>query len=236
MNTSDDPRREALGIAGRRYLIRDHVVVVVHLALLLGSARALGWNNAWLLAGLVLAIKVSSAVFTLRLNPAVLNARGTRREMSRGERIFFAVLIPASLAMPIVAGVDVGGRGWSHQAALELGIGIAMMVVGGAIDIWALAVNAFFEPTVRIQRDRGQRVCSSGPYRLVRHPGYLGAILIMLGAPLVLGSRWCFVPAVVQVIALAVRTIHEDRLLHAELEGYGAYAESTRYRLVPSVW
>jgi len=231
-----DPRRQPLAIEGKRYIVRDHLAAVIHVALALGAARTLGWYNAWLYASVILAIKLSSALILTRVNPAVLNARGTKQAMSARDRIFFSVLIPSSLAIPIVAGLDVGGAGWTHRSMTELVLGLGFVLAGSSLLVWALAVNAFFEPTVRIQSDRGQRTCSSGPYRVVRHPGYAGAILVGGGVPLALGSLWCFVPVAVVTVTFIIRTVYEDRMLHAELDGYEAYACETRYRLLPFVW
>ena len=231
-----DPRQEPLTLAGKRYVIREHLAAVVQLALALGSARTLDWYNAWLYGSFLLIVKLSSAVSLARVNPAVLNARGTRQPMSRRERVFFSVFIPSSLALPVVAGLDAGGAGWSHRSMLELVIGLGFMLVGTSLVVWALAVNAFFEPSVRIQRDRGHTVCTTGPYRFVRHPGYTGAILATAGVPLVLGSRWCFVPFAVMTVAFVIRTAYEDDMLRAELDGYEAYAVATRWRLLPFVW
>lgn len=236
MTRSEDPRREPLERKGVVYVVRDHFAVVVHLALLLGSARVWGWYNAFVVAGVMLAIKSTTAIVCLRINPAVLNARGTKHEMSGKEKAFFAVFVPASLALPVVAGFEVGTHGWTHASAAELAAGLVMMVAGGIIGIAALAANAFFEPTVRVQSDRDHQVCTSGPYRFVRHPGYVSAMMVVLSVPLILGSRWAFVPAAVECIALVVRTAHEDALLRTELAGYAEFARSTRYRLFPLLW
>ena len=96
--------------------------------------------------------------------------------------------------------------------------------------------NPFFEKTVRIQSERGHRVVDTGPYRLVRHPGYLGFFAWILSTPLLLGSWWAFGPAVVSVAAVVVRTALEDRTLKAELPGYADYARCVRYRLIPGLW
>ena len=131
---------------------------------------------------------------------------------------------------------DVGGSGWSHRSTFELLIGLGFVLAGASLVVWALAVNAFFEPTVRIQHDREQRVCTSGPYRFVRHPGYLGAIAAVAGVPLALGSLWCYVPFAVMTVAFVIRTNREDDMLRAELDGYNGYAAETRWRLLPFVW
>ena len=102
--------------------------------------------------------------------------------------------------------------------------------------LWAMASNPFFAATVRIQSERGQEVVSAGPYRLVRHPGYLGALVYNLAIPLVLGSLWTFIPALFTIALLVVRTALEDRTLQAELPGYAAYTAAVRRRLIPGLW
>jgi protein-S-isoprenylcysteine O-methyltransferase Ste14 len=236
MSETADPRAESLERAGKQYIVRDHLGVVIHVALLLAGARTFAWFNAWVVAGVMLAVKATTALVLTRANPAVLNARGTKRELSRRERIFFLVFVPTALALPLVAGLDVGAEGWTHRSVPELVLGLAMVLAGATITVRALSENAFFEPSVRLQTDRGQRVCTTGPYRYVRHPGYVGGILITSSIPFIVGSRWALIPAGVQALAFIVRTTYEDRMLREELEGYEAYASRTRARLIPGVW
>lgn len=228
--------REVLTDEGKRYVVRDHMSAVILTAIALLSAWHIGWLSAWLYGAVGLALKLGAAVVLARVNPSVLNARGTRQKMSQREKIFFLFFVPAGFAVPIVAGLDVGAAGWTHRSAAELVFGLSAIVAGMSFVVWALAVNKFFEPTVRLQSDRGHYVCTDGPYRIVRHPGYAGAIVAGIGVPFVLGSMWCFVPFAVTVAAFIVRTRYEDRMLHTELAGYPAYAEKTRFRLVPFVW
>ena len=101
---------------------------------------------------------------------------------------------------------------------------------------WAESVNKFFEPTVRIQTDRGHRVIDTGPYAIVRHPGYASGYLLFVGMPLALGSLWALIPAILSCLLLVVRTILEDQTLRNELAGYEEYAQRVRYRLIPGVW
>jgi protein-S-isoprenylcysteine O-methyltransferase Ste14 len=102
--------------------------------------------------------------------------------------------------------------------------------------VWALGENRFFSSVVRIQTDRGHVVCDSGPYRIVRHPGYAGNILPLAGIVLALGSIWTLVPAIVALIITVIRTTLEDRTLQAELPGYRDYARRVRYRLIPGIF
>jgi protein-S-isoprenylcysteine O-methyltransferase Ste14 len=99
-----------------------------------------------------------------------------------------------------------------------------------------MLVNRFFSATVRIQTDRGHSVVSSGPYRFMRHPGYLGAILFQLATPLFLGSWWGILPAVLSLPVHVTRTGLEDRTLRRELVGYRAYSQTVRFRLLPGIW
>jgi protein-S-isoprenylcysteine O-methyltransferase Ste14 len=111
-----------------------------------------------------------------------------------------------------------------------------LLVLGGCLLWWAMASNEFFSGVVRIQTDRGQTVATGGPYRYVRHPGYVGMAAASLSQPLMFGSLWAFVPALLMVTALVVRTALEDRILRNELPGYEAYAGRVRFRLVPGAW
>jgi len=149
-----------------------------------------------------------------------------------------APLMAVSLVFPpvIVAGLD-HRFGWSPVFPIWLNIiGLIVTAFGYVVAVWALAENRFFSSTVRIQRDRGHVVCHSGPYRVVRHPGYAGNILPLPGVVLALSSVWTLIPAAVALVITVIRTTLEDRTLQEELLGYREYARRVRYRLVPGVY
>jgi protein-S-isoprenylcysteine O-methyltransferase Ste14 len=138
--------------------------------------------------------------------------------------------------VPLIAGLD-ALFGWSPPFSLPLKIlSLVIILAGYALGSYALIENRFFSGMVRIQADRGHQVVTSGPYRWMRHPGYAGALLAYLATPLFLDSGWAFLPAVLIVIVLIIRTRLEDRALQDELEGYAEYAKRVRYRLLPGVW
>jgi protein-S-isoprenylcysteine O-methyltransferase Ste14 len=136
-----------------------------------------------------------------------------------------------------IAGFDRGRFHWSDGVPLSLRLAaLAVFALGLALTLWAMHVNRFFSSAVRIQADRGQHVVADGPYRWVRHPGYLGAIPAMTASGLVLCSWLATAIGALGSLWLLWRTLAEDRLLRAELPGYEAYAERVRWRLLPGFW
>jgi protein-S-isoprenylcysteine O-methyltransferase Ste14 len=115
-------------------------------------------------------------------------------------------------------------------------VGIGLLVAATGIGSWAMVENEHFEQFVRIQTDRNHRVVTTGPYRIVRHPGYVAFILSTLAGPLMFGSVWSIVPTCLLIILFVWRTSREDATLQKELDGYTRYTERTRYRLIPFVW
>jgi len=135
-----------------------------------------------------------------------------------------------------VAALDDGRFHWLPVPWWVCGIGYVLLIAGLAGMTWAESVNKFFEPTVRIQTDRGHRVIDTGPYAIVRHPGYVSGFLVFIGMPLSLGSLWALIPAILLCPLLVLRTIWEDQTLREELAGYEGYTQRVRYRLIPGVW
>ena len=202
--------------------------------------------RGWLFIGLSFALEiVSLSVMALRA-PEMLNQRGTQHHGVKSfDRVFAAMWLLASVASAVATGLD-WQHGWSRAIAAQCGLsaysggacdaGIAVLFLAFGLGLWAMLANPHFEQFVRIQTDRLHGVVASGPYRIVRHPGYVAAILGNIAAPLILGS-WLAAMAAAVVIALFwVRTLLEDRTLMAELADYADYARVTRYRLLPCVW
>ena len=137
----------------------------------------------------------------------------------------------------VIAGLDSGRYQWSPHLQWSICLlGIVLMFIGQLLFLIAKKTNRFFSSVVRIQNDRGHNVCETGPYRFVRHPGYLGMIITWIGFPLLLGSVWSIIPIVTAIILLLVRTRLEDRTLIQELTGYSQYIQKTHYKLVPGIW
>jgi protein-S-isoprenylcysteine O-methyltransferase Ste14 len=136
----------------------------------------------------------------------------------------------------IVAGLD-QRFGWSTPLPPTVQAGALVVALLASLwTIWAMTANQHFYGVFHIDRERGHEVATAGPYRMVRHPGYLGALAFDLAVAIVLGSLWALIPAALVGVAIVTRTKVEDRALQAELDGYEAYAQQTRFRLVPGIW
>ncbi len=220
----------------RKRLTQIGALLLVYALLLFLPAGRLDWTWAWVLLGLYLAMIALNALVMFRLNPEVIARRAEGEGQKGWDRIVGGLWAIAGLAGLVVAGLDVR-FGWSAPLPLAWHLaGAAGYTLGFALFSWAMASNAYYSTVERVQADQGHTVCTTGPYRFVRHPGYVGAILQSLVAPLLLGSLWAFVPGALAAALMVVRTALEDRALRAELPGYAAYARSVRFRLIPGVW
>lgn len=212
-------------------------IPVLLLVLLFWPAGSLAWRPGWIfLAVALLAYGVAAATIA-RFNPVIFRARSRFQPGTKGwDRGLLAVILPSMAATLPLSALDAGRFGWSNLPLPVIVLGYAALLASIAGTTWAQTVNPFFEPGVRIQAERAHRVIDTGPYALVRHPGYVGALLLFAGMPLALGSAWGLVPAAVASAVLVLRTAWEDRLLQAELPGYRAYASRVRWRLCPGLW
>ena len=213
------------------------VAAVVALAgLVFVLARRLDWALGWIYVGIVVVTLTINLACLLRWNPALIRRRvGLRKGTKTWDIVWLALFTPVVIAIYVVAVLEARDEAWSAPGAAWL-LGLAIFVPGWALVIWSMVVNPFFEKTVRIQTDHGHRVIDSGPYAHVRHPGYVGFLGWILSTPLLLPSASAFVPALLAVILLVIRTALEDRTLRAELPGYAEYATRVRFRLIPGVW
>lgn len=208
---------------------------IVTCVALFSASGTFNWPAGWAYIVLHLAGTTASVLFI----DADLLAE--RSEIGEGVPILDIVLAIIMARLGPIAIVLAAGL--EHRFCLETQIpfclqilGIGLVLAGYAVALWALTTNRFFSGVVRIQADRGHAVVTHGPYALVRHPGYAGTILATIGAPLMLGSVWALVPAVMTSAIVIVRTSLEDRTLRRDLQGYEAYCRTVHFRLLPGLW
>lgn len=207
-------------------------------ALLFLAAGRLNWIQGWVYLGMNALTQVLSAAVLIPRRPDMLADRSQGHPGTKAWDRFLApaILIVGTLVLLITAGLDIR-FGWSRPVSTGLwwfALGIAF--ASQMFVLWAMASNPFFATTVRLQGERGHAVIKHGPYQFVRHPGYAGSLVFNLAIPLVLGSWWTFIPALLTIALTFVRTALEDGTLQTELPGYQEYASAVHYRLIPGVW
>jgi protein-S-isoprenylcysteine O-methyltransferase Ste14 len=222
-----------------RTVLRLVVVLIVFPLVPMIISAAWDWWEAWAYAILSIGGFVISRMLAARRHPDILAERARSMEME-GAKSWDKTLAPllafGLLLLLIVAGAD-RSFGWTTPFTLNAKLAAVLVIIlGFAFGSWALIENKFFSGVVRIQMDRGHHVVTTGPYRFVRHPGYAGALWTYIAMPVLFDSLWAFIPAVLLVGVLVLRTSLEDRTLQAELPGYADYARRTRYRLFPGIW
>jgi protein-S-isoprenylcysteine O-methyltransferase Ste14 len=205
--------------------------------LLFVSAGRVDWALGWSFVLVVLILEIGTLCLLAFLAPNTLNHRGSIGSgVKPFDRWFVVLWLALSLLTPVIAGLDAVRFQWSTLPEVLYYPGLIALIAASICADWAMVVNEHFEQFVRIQSDRDHRVITTGPYRFVRHPAYLGAVLGTLATPPMLGSAWAFVPAGLIALLFIVRTHFEDQTLRHELTGYEQYAQQTRFRLLPLVW
>ena len=213
------------------------IVFVLQAVILFLAAGRLNWTWAWVYLGICLVSVSINGTFMLRTSPETIAERGRPKETKDWDKVVSGLWsLALFLVLPLVAALDVR-FGWTRELSAAWHIaGAVVLAVGLGLGGWAMIANAYFSTAVRIQSDRGQTVCRTGPYRFVRHPGYVGFILQSLGIPFLLGSLWALIPGITAAALMIIRTSFEDRMLQAELPGYRDFVQEVRYRLVPGIW
>lgn len=235
-----EKQSEGIKGIGWRMVVRFLIYVVLLPFVLFIAAGRFDWIMAWIYIGIHIAFTLISRLIVFRVSPETLVERGRAmqaEDVAAGDRFMVVIVgLFGPLAIWTIAGLD-DRFGWSPDLSfLILGIATLGVVLGYFLGTWAMVTNAYFSAVVRIQKDRGHKVVTDGPYRFVRHPAYAGGVVSSIAMPLMLGSFWALIPAGIGLIFLVIRTKNEDKMLMEELPGYSDYAQQTRYRLVPGIW
>ena len=220
-----------------RYILGEILSIAGMGVALFWSAGRIDWWPAWGALAVMLAWITGMEIVIFRFNPGLLAERfGPRKGAKPWDTAIVSFVGLVQLVRYIVAGLD-QRYGWTGGFPLAAQIvALAVCFLGYALFVWATASNTFFTKVVRIQSERGHAVATGGPYRYVRHPAYIGAILYELTVPILLASWWALIPSGLCAILLILRTALEDRTLQAELTGYVDYARQVHHRLLPGIW
>ena len=211
----------------------------VWIGLLFVGAGRIGWERGWISVAAYLVGMAAGWLVLERANPELMAARSKlRRKDTKGfDKVFFAIYLPLVFVQPYVAGRDAGCAAcsvatpfWTVYPAVLLWFA-ACGLIG-----WTLVVNRYAETSVRIQKDRGHTVVTHGPYRYVRHPMYVGILLMCIAFPVIWGSLLAGAISLAVAVLFVWRTAMEDRTLQRELDGYVEFSRRTQYRLIPGLW
>ena len=226
-----------IGKRGLRQTAWGFVFLLVEVAIFFAAAGRLDLPRAWYFFGLAFAYSVAAVIVMVRLAPDLIRVRSEKHEGTMWwDKVIVPLLIVMMPAVLAVAGLDTGRFHWSRVGVFAAAAGTVLFIGGAMFTQWAMVSNPHFEPTIRIQKERGHKVVTGGPYRFVRHPGYAGMIAANVGIPLILGSLVALIPVAIIILLVVIRTILEDALLRRDLPGYAEYAARVRYRLCPWVW
>lgn len=235
---SATPAPKTPGALALRRVAQSLAFMAMWIALLFACAGSLHWTRGWICAITYLVGMLGMGSLVYLRNPDLFPARAKwrRSDTKPFDRIILAIYTPLIVVQPAVAGLDAVRFHWSSMPFWTVYSSVILFLLGMGLASWTLSVNRWAETTVRIQSERGQQVVRAGPYRFVRHPMYLGSIIMYAATAGMLGSWWALAIAAIIALLLIVRTAFEDRMLQRELPGYREFAAITRWRLVPGIW
>jgi protein-S-isoprenylcysteine O-methyltransferase Ste14 len=213
--------------------------IAFNAAILFLSAGTTRWPSAWCFLAILGGLGIAVGLWLARSDPALLRERMgsvVQPGQKAWDRVFMLALLAFFYAWLGFMAADAKRFQWSHVPVFVHGVG-ALLIVGSFLGGAAtFRVNSFATPVVKLQRDRGQTIVTTGPYALVRHPMYASGVLFFLGVPLLLGSRWGLAAIPFLVLLLGIRALGEERMLRKEFPEYGDYAARVRSRFFPGIW
>jgi protein-S-isoprenylcysteine O-methyltransferase Ste14 len=207
--------------------------------LLFVPAGTADWPAAWAFLAEMLSLSLIVGFLLAKHDPGVLKERmasPVQKNQPIADKILLMIILALILGSMAFMALDAVRFGWSRVPVWVQAVGASSLLISVAFNYRTLRENSFAAPVVKIQKERGHTVITTGPYQYVRHPFYAGALLYLVGTPLLLGSWWGLLWALALMILLAVRIRIEEQTLRTGLPGYEEYAQRVRYRLIPYVW
>lgn len=219
------------------YLVQLLAWTLFMAVLILWPAGTLAYAGGWAFIAWLTIGGLAMILWLGKYSPGLLRERMAsplQRAQKPWDRVWLGLFVLGFCAWIMFMSWDAARSGFTAVPPWLQVLGGVAILVNGVGTWWTFRENAFAAPVVKIQE--GQTVIDTGPYRIVRHPMYASALLLFIGLPLLMGSWWGLVPSAIFVVAIAWRSVHEERTLRTELQGYDAYADRVRYRFIPLVW
>jgi protein-S-isoprenylcysteine O-methyltransferase Ste14 len=212
------------------------ILVLVTGALLFAAAGTFDYWQAWAFLAIYFTVSLAITLYLVKKDPALLARRmsgGPFAEKEPSQRIIMSFASIGFIGLLVLPGLD-RRLGWSQMPAYVAIAGDILMVLGWIGIFFVFRENSYSSATIELAAD--QRVISTGPYALVRHPMYAAALVMLLGMPIALGSWWGVLTMAAVVPAVVWRLLDEERFLARNLPGYAEYQSKVRYRLLPLAW
>jgi protein-S-isoprenylcysteine O-methyltransferase Ste14 len=203
-------------------------------AILFIAAGTFSWKWAWFVLLLALVLLIINLVV---LPAELIEERGRKKDnVKKWDKMLSSIIMFPTILMYVFSGLDRRFH-WTGEISVFINIaGLVFIFLGSMLFTWSMVSNKFFSTLVRLQTDRQHTVVTEGPYKYIRHPGYLGYIIFTFTTPIALGAYWGLIFSVTIGILLVVRTSLEDATLTKELRGYAEYTENVKYKLIPFLW
>ncbi|MBI9012263.1 MAG: isoprenylcysteine carboxylmethyltransferase family protein [Clostridiales bacterium] len=218
----------------RRRVIQVFITLMVQLLILFLAAGNLKW--VWIYVFICCSLVILVINFIV-IPDEVIKERGRKKKNVKiWDKVINGLNIIPSLGIYVVSGLD-HRFGWTESFPIWIHLsGLLLFFSSSMLFTWSMVSNSFFSTMVRIQDERNHTVATSGPYKYIRHPGYVGFIVMILSTPLLFGSLYALICSIISMILIIIRTSLEDKTLNEELAGYNEYAKQVKYKLIPFIW
>lgn len=226
--------------ASFRHLVLAFLYLVIFPVILFFLAGDWRWAEGWVFSIILFLLSYATVIYLYIKDPALLNERfgsPIQKEQKSWDKILLSSFVIGYFVWFAIMPLDARRFGWSPEFPLRAKVaGTLLFTLGFLVVFGALRENTFAAPVVKMQKERGQKVISTGAYSIVRHPMYAGAMLLFIGAPLLLGSLSGLIIGFLLIVVIAVRSIGEEKMLRRELDGYDEYMKRVRWRMLPFVF